>query len=264
MKVLGMLWLHRRGQNFLGPKRLELLEKIQEYGSLSRAANAVGMSYKAAWDMIDKLNQLSPLPLVLSSRGGKEKGGTQLTAFAQQLVAEFRTLEEEHQQYLVQLSQRLAQFEHLALSHAASSQVSEQNQLCGKVTQITQQEQWFMVSIGLQDGSMLTALLTQQAAQELNLQLGQLVYALIPSVLILLLLPQSGVQVSYDNQLSGDIIEINPYQPLTQVIVELSSGELLTALISFDSLEALQLQTQMPIRVAFDASHVTLAVTAVL
>lgn len=264
MKVLGMLWLHRRGQNFLGPKRLELLEKIQEYGSLSRAANAVGMSYKAAWDMIDKLNQLSPLPLVLSNRGGKEKGGTQLTAFAQQLVAEFRTLEAEHQQYLTQLSQRLAQFEHLALSHAASSQVSEQNQLCGTVTQITQHDQSYMVNLCLQDNSIINAVLTQHAAQHLNIQLGQTLYALIPPVLVLLLLPQSSVQVSYDNQLSGDIIEINPYQPLAQVLIELSSGELLTALIPFDSIEALQLQTQMPIRVAFDASHVTLAVTAVV
>ena len=57
------------------PKRLALLEQIAEQGSITRAAKAAGLSYKAAWDAIDELNNLSEQPLVSRNVGGKGGGG---------------------------------------------------------------------------------------------------------------------------------------------------------------------------------------------
>jgi hypothetical protein len=41
------------------PQRIALLQHIAEQGSITRAAKAAGISYKAAWDAIDELNNLA-------------------------------------------------------------------------------------------------------------------------------------------------------------------------------------------------------------
>jgi N-terminal domain of molybdenum-binding protein len=41
-----------------GRDRIRLLEAVGREGSISGAARAVGLSYKAAWDAIDGLNAL--------------------------------------------------------------------------------------------------------------------------------------------------------------------------------------------------------------
>ena len=53
-----------------------LLEAIDLYGSISQAAKHVPLSYKAAWDAVDAMNNLADTPLVERSTGGKAGGGT--------------------------------------------------------------------------------------------------------------------------------------------------------------------------------------------
>ena len=68
------------------PKRLALLEQIAEQGSITRAAKAAGLSYKAAWDAIDTMNQRANQPVVERSIGGKGGGATKITDFGQRLI----------------------------------------------------------------------------------------------------------------------------------------------------------------------------------
>ncbi|WP_038820465.1 winged helix-turn-helix domain-containing protein, partial [Pseudomonas savastanoi] len=53
------------------PQRIALLQHIAEQGSITRAAKSAGLSYKAAWDAIDELNNLAQKPLVERSVGGR-------------------------------------------------------------------------------------------------------------------------------------------------------------------------------------------------
>ncbi len=46
------------------PQRLTLLEQIASLGSITVAAKTAGLSDKAAWDLIDELNNLAEMPLV--------------------------------------------------------------------------------------------------------------------------------------------------------------------------------------------------------
>ena len=46
-------------------KRVKLLEAISATGSISSAAKMVGLSYKAAWEAVDTMNNLSQKPLVV-------------------------------------------------------------------------------------------------------------------------------------------------------------------------------------------------------
>ena len=92
------------GQPFLLEKRIELLRAIEQHGSISKAAKAVPMSYKSAWEAVDTMNALSPEPIVSRETGGKDGGGTTITAYGQQLLENYTVLKEEHSRFLERLS----------------------------------------------------------------------------------------------------------------------------------------------------------------
>ena len=52
----------------MADKRIDILRQIGQGGSISQAARAVGVSYKAAWQAIDTLTNLAGVPLVLRYR----------------------------------------------------------------------------------------------------------------------------------------------------------------------------------------------------
>jgi molybdate transport system regulatory protein len=74
---------------------LELLERIDASGSISAAANAMGMSYKAAWQAVEAMNNMSEQPVVARQPGGRHGGGTTLTEYGRRVVAAYRRLEKE-------------------------------------------------------------------------------------------------------------------------------------------------------------------------
>ncbi len=86
---------------------LNLLEKIDEHGSIAKAAKAVGISNKTAWDMLHKINNLAEKPLVDSATGGKGGGGSRLTAEGKKIINQFNTIQEAHREFLYHLEKRL-------------------------------------------------------------------------------------------------------------------------------------------------------------
>jgi molybdate transport repressor ModE-like protein len=56
------------------------LEAIDRRGSISQAAKDVDLSYKAAWDAVDAMNNLAEQPLLIRAIGGQHGGGSYLTA----------------------------------------------------------------------------------------------------------------------------------------------------------------------------------------
>lgn len=79
IELHGSIWMTVGGANLGGPGRIELLSRIADCGSITQAAKAIGMSYKAAWDAIDTMNNLAGEPLVERVTGGRGGGGTRLT-----------------------------------------------------------------------------------------------------------------------------------------------------------------------------------------
>ena len=108
-KLTGKLLIDTAMGSFLGDKRIRLLEAIDKFGSISQAAKAVPLSYKAAWDAVDDMNNVAPEPLVNRAAGGRHGGGTELTAFARRLIAFYRALEKESQLALEKLTSNLEQ-----------------------------------------------------------------------------------------------------------------------------------------------------------
>lgn len=77
----------------LGPGKADLLEAIQEKGSISAAAVQMGMSYKRAWDLVNTMNKSFKQAVVATSVGGGKGGGTQVTDFGLQVLVQYRTIE---------------------------------------------------------------------------------------------------------------------------------------------------------------------------
>jgi 8-oxo-dGTP diphosphatase len=82
------------GHPILGEGRAELLELIDETGSLSEAARGMGMSYRYAWGMVRKISEAAGGPVVESARGGSRGGRTTLTPLGREMIGTFRRVEE--------------------------------------------------------------------------------------------------------------------------------------------------------------------------
>jgi molybdate transport system regulatory protein len=80
-------------QGRIGPGKIDLLEQIATFGSISAAARAMNMSYKRAWDLVEEMNRLFGKPVVAAKTGGRRGGGAQLTPAGLAVVTRFRAIE---------------------------------------------------------------------------------------------------------------------------------------------------------------------------
>ena len=77
----------------IGPGKIRLLEAIARTGSIRRAADAVGMSFRQAWLLLRAIEGTFDEPVVRTSKGGPNGGGSTLTDFGQLVLASYRRLE---------------------------------------------------------------------------------------------------------------------------------------------------------------------------
>jgi molybdate transport system regulatory protein len=102
MKLIanGRIWIETTHGPFLGYGRVELLQKIGELGSLRKAAAAMKISYRQAWDFVDQMNKRTDKPLVIFERGGKNGGGASLTPEGEKAIALFNELDTAFRKFL--------------------------------------------------------------------------------------------------------------------------------------------------------------------
>jgi molybdate transport system regulatory protein len=105
--VAGRVWIDSDKFSFIGHGKIELIEKIQELGSLRKAAAEMKMSYRQAWMNIYKINKLCDKPLVILKRGGKEGGIAEVTEFAQQVISSYKKLQSAFNQFLIEQTEKL-------------------------------------------------------------------------------------------------------------------------------------------------------------
>ena len=78
----------------MGPGKAALVAKIEQTGSISAAARAMGMSYRRAWQLVDALNTSFSEPVVRTAIGGKRGGGAGVTPFGREVLRLFRAMED--------------------------------------------------------------------------------------------------------------------------------------------------------------------------
>ena len=92
-KKLIKIRIQIKNEFYIGPGKILLLEKIGEKGSISKAAESIGLSYKKALKLIDELNRYSSKKLVYAKSGGKGVRGSHLTNEGKTFINIFRNIE---------------------------------------------------------------------------------------------------------------------------------------------------------------------------
>jgi molybdate transport system regulatory protein len=261
-KLKGRLSLHVDDQTLGGADRVALLAKIQETGSISAAARAVGMSYKGAWDAIDAMNNLADEPLVMRVTGGKGGGGTRLTERGQRLVETFAALEEVHRRFLEQFETLTeASAADIKLIRSLMFRTSARNQLSGRVVTLHKGVVNDTVELALPGGERIVATLTCESTENLGLEIGGDAIALIKASSVLLALPEEGMRLSARNQFPGAVAQIIEGPVNADVRVRLAGGSVMAAVITAESVARLGLKEGTPVVAVVKASSVLLGTT---
>ncbi len=259
--VAGRLWVDKAGQSFLGHGRVELLVAIAETGSISAAARSMGMSYKAAWQAVDAMNNLADEPLVERTTGGQHGGGTRLTKAGHSTIAMFHRVEEEYRLFLSRLSDGLANFEQFnQLMRRFSMKTSARNQFLGKIIRVIKGAVNGEVELDIGDGQHIVATITNESIEDLKLETGREAYALIKASAPILVTDGDPIKTSARNRLCGRVVTCIEGAVNGEVGVELAGGKRLTAIITNDSIRSLGLKEGVKVCALIKASNVILAI----
>lgn len=250
---------------FLGGTRIRLLEAIDQHGSISQAAKHVPLSYKAAWDAVDAMNNLSEQPLVTRVSGGRQGGGTVLTEHGRKVVAMFRAMESEYQLTLDRVvgawdevdGGSIRAFQQLL--RRMGMRTSARNQLACTVSRLKEGPVNFEVCLRLDGQHELVAVITRESAEQLGLRVGMEVVALVKASSVLLMADAS-LRTSARNQLWGVIDRLVEGAVNSEVTLDLGAGKSVTAVVTAESVRQMGLAEGDRACALFKSSSVILAV----
>jgi len=162
------LWIQSGEEPIAGEGRIELLLMIERERSLNRAAKKLGMSYRHAWGIIRKLERKLGFKVVRSARGGERGGGTSLTEEGRALAREYERMSEA----LNEIVKEKTFWEDISVK------LSARNRLKGVVEEVQLGEVGANIKISVKPG-VVTAFITREAAEALELKKGDRVEAVI-------------------------------------------------------------------------------------
>lgn len=244
-------------------KLCTLLSAIEATGSINRAARQVGLSYKGAWELLERANNVSPRLLVTTAVGGKDGGGSVLTQSGKRLLQLFTKLQEEHNHFLDRINQELASnSEFNYFIRRTFMKASARNQFFGIVTDIHEGGINVEIVIELKGGDSLVAAITQESLKNLGIAKGVEAVALIKAPQVLIVTDLGSYRLSARNQLSGVVSRLQKGAVNTEVVVQLPGGNSVYATVTNDGIDELEIKEGMPVIAAFKANAVFLAVLA--
>ncbi|MFJ4607492.1 TOBE domain-containing protein [Pseudomonas atacamensis] len=234
------------------PQRIALLQHIAEQGSITRAAKSAGLSYKAAWDAIDELNNLAQKPLVERVVGGKGGGGARLSSEGERVLRLYQKL----QALQAQVLEAAEDASDLDLLGRLMLRTSARNQLHGTVAAIQAQGRNDLIRLELAEGIGLEAQITHDSTLHLELHTGSDVMALIKAGWLELLGADQPATPGH-NVLRGTIEAIlDAEDGPSEVRISLPNGQTLCALAEPLHLRNQQLAVGSAVKVQCAPSNV--------
>ena len=203
-------------------KRIDILRRIGEVGSISEAARGASVSYKAAWQAIDTLSNLAGEALVDSSVGGAGGGGARLTDAGRRLLAAADEITKARRQVLARLAGREGAGIQLTGVAALGLRTSMRNQLPCTVKALAARGPMVRVEMLLPDGTTLASRITRESAELLALAPGLAVIALCKATAVRI--AASFATEEGRNQFSGRVTRASRASGSAEVTLELDAG----------------------------------------
>jgi molybdate transport system regulatory protein len=246
--VEGELWL----TGALDNRIIGLLKSIQQTGSLNQSAKQIGLSYKGAWQILERANNSAPQLLVATATGGSKGGGSKLTEAGVALVTLFTQLEQQHKAFIEQLNRNIADNpDTVLLLQRLVIKTSVRNQLFGCISEIRTGKVNAEVIVKLKGGETIATTTDLTLLTELELKIGLDAVLLINSTDIILVVDSDFHQFSARNRLAAHVLSIQQNAIGVEVTVLLPSGETLIASITQQGLQNLELSAGMPVWAIF-------------
>lgn len=163
------VWLTKRGLYVVGEGGADLLKAIKKYGSIAEAAKRTGVSYKYAWNQLGEMERALGETILRKTRGGRTGGGAELTQAAITLLRNYQRV----QTYIGRILNDPESWEAIGLK------ISARNRFKGIVEDIKKGAVTSSVKIKIHVPVTITALISKEAVEDLELQTGDEVEAVI-------------------------------------------------------------------------------------
>ncbi|MGR9085846.1 MAG: TOBE domain-containing protein [Gammaproteobacteria bacterium] len=247
----------------LDSRMIGLLKAIEQSGSINQAAKQLGLSYKGAWQMIERANNGAPKVLVATAIGGSKGGGTRLTEAGRSLLALFDHLEREHQLFIERLNRSIADnADAVLLLQRLVVKTSARNQLFGSVSSITRGEVNAEVTVKLKGGDHVVTTVTMDLLGKLGIRIGADAVLLINNADIVMSADSLAHQFSARNRLPCTVLRVQQDAVDSEVIVLLRGGEILGAMLTRQSVQNLSLAPGLPVWAMFKTNAPMIGILA--
>jgi molybdate transport system regulatory protein len=240
---------------------ISLLQAVAETGSINKAAKSIGLSYKATWERIETINNLSPTPLISRKTGGSGGGGTVLTKDGQAFLKRATLFRFE--------LQKLVNFFHdtpkeayamLKTLKGMEMKISARNVWLGNITRIEKGVVNSVVTIALKGKDTIVSTITDNSVQRLGLTPGKEVYAIVKAPSVMLSCDVEPGKISARNVLAGTVNRIESGAVNDEVTIDIASGNTVTSILTSESVRNLDLAAGVKVSAIIKASSVLLAI----
>ncbi|WP_437535792.1 TOBE domain-containing protein [Sorangium sp. So ce726] len=255
--IRGRIQLDKDGTPFLAPRRIDLLQAIGREGSISAAARAVGLSYKAAWDAVDAMNHRAEAALVRTATGGSGGGGAELTEYGKRVVELVRRVEADYAGVLELLddpSREMAS--HQSSMRRFAVRTSARNQWLATITRLDVGLVDGEVTMTLGDSIRLVAAITAESSRELALQPGREVYALVKATAVEMV--AGAASKPGPNRWTGTVVRTLEEPDRIEVTAEVEASRTVTAVIARRAPHATAMREGSAVSIAIQRNSVTL------
>ncbi|MCI5851968.1 MAG: TOBE domain-containing protein [Sutterellaceae bacterium] len=205
----------------LSDRRIDILRRIEETGSISEAARAAGVSYKAAWQAIETLENLAGGKLVEKSVGGSRGGGTHLTETGRTALVIADRIAEARSKVLKGFTKEEMSLAG-SISPSAGVLTSMRNNLPCTVEDVRHGPALVRVTLKLDEENSIRASVTQESAQLLGLEPGARMIAAAKATAVEI--SRGFSSFSESNVLRGTVIRCARSEKGGEVALRLPSG----------------------------------------
>lgn len=240
---------------------ISLLQAVAETGSINKAAKAIGFSYKATWERIETINNLSSTPLITRKTGGSGGGGTILTKDGEAFLERASLFRSE--------LQKLVSFFHdtpkeayamLRTLRGMEMKISARNVWLGNVTKIEKGTVNSVVTLSLKGKDTIVSTITDNSVQRLGLEPGKEIYAIVKAPSVMLSCDVDPKKISARNVLQGTVNRIEAGAVNDEVTIDIAGSNTVTSILTSESVRSLGLEAGTKVSAIIKASSVLLAI----